>query len=67
MYRARSDRPGTPVAARVVFPDTPETRPQLEDSDNWAIDTVCNELHLHFRGMSAAGVAEAIRQADERR
>jgi hypothetical protein len=65
--RARSDRPGQPIAARPVYRLPPDTRPQLEDSYNPAIEPACNELHLHFRGMSPAEVAEAIRQADERR
>jgi hypothetical protein len=32
VYRARSDRPGRPVAAPVVYELPPEVRPQLEES-----------------------------------
>jgi hypothetical protein len=63
VYRARQDRPGTPIAARLVSQLPSEPRPQLEVPHNRAIEPPRNELHLHFHGMSPDEAAEAIRRA----
>lgn len=67
MHRARrSDRPGRPITGPAVV-QMPRERPAAVEASQPrpAIEPPRNELHLHFHGVSAAEVAEAIRQASE--
>jgi len=61
--------PVTRLSARRAagVPATPGTRPQLEDSHYRTVEAACNELHLALSWHEPAEVAEAIRQAAERR
>ena len=47
VYRARSDRPARPIAARLMYPVPPAARPELEGSDKPAIGPA-REVHLHL-------------------
>lgn len=47
VHRARSDRPGRPIAARLMCPVPPAARPELEGSDKPAISPG-REVHLHL-------------------
>jgi len=62
IWRARSDRPGRPVAARPVYQLPPESRPRLEESSKPAIEPP-RETHLHFH-VSAAELAAIMRRYD---
>jgi len=67
VYRGRQDRPAAPIGARPVH-QVPSAAPQrLEAAQPLAIEAPRNELHLHFHGMDAAEVAEAIREASKGR
>jgi hypothetical protein len=47
VHRARSDRPGRPIAAPVMYPLPPGPRPRLEGSRKPAIGPG-REVHLHL-------------------
>lgn len=59
VHRARSDRPGRPIAARLMYPVPPAARPELEVPDKPAIEPA-RETHLHFH-VSAAELAAIMR------
>lgn len=65
VWRARQDRPGRPIAARLMYPYPvpPAVAPHLEGAGRPAVEAPRNELHLHFHGMTPADAAEAIRTA----
>lgn len=63
IYRARSDRPGRPIAAPVVSPLPPVSRPRLEEPSKPAIGPA-REVHLHLN-VSADQLAAIMRHYTE--
>lgn len=59
VYRARSDRPRRPIAARPVYRLPPEPRPRLEGSHKPAIEPG-REIHLHLHGLTPDQIAAII-------
>jgi choline-glycine betaine transporter len=62
-YRARQNRPGEPLSARLVSRVPPGPLPRLENPYKPAIEQPApRELHLHFHGADPADVAETLRR-----
>ena len=63
VWRARQDRPGRPIAARLMYPVPPAARPELEGSDKPAIGRA-REVHLHLN-VSPDQLAAIVRHYTE--
>jgi nitrate reductase NapE component len=63
IWRARSERPGRPIAAAVVRPLPPATRPGLEEPSKPAFSPA-REVHLHLN-VSADELAAIVRHYTE--
>ena len=63
VWRSRQDRPGRPIAARLMYPVPPAARPELEDSGKPAIGPG-REVHLHLN-VSPDQLAAIVRHYTE--
>ena len=63
VWRARQDRPGRPIAARLMYPVPPAARPELEGSGKPAI-APGREVHLHLN-VSPDQLAAIVRHYTE--
>jgi hypothetical protein len=61
VYGARQDRPGRPIAARVISQLPPERLPQLEGSHKPAIGQA-REVHIHLHGVTPEQLAAIVTQ-----